>query len=141
MDIGQPPAQLRHLATTYDYRSLDRAIENNPRSKPSNGDGVLTNHKTGRVIFFENKQKGEEISQGQAITLTDLLGLNEDKVLVLVVEHSGAKTEIGAFEFDPVRFRIWPEEQWFNTTIQDFRDRIDKWAKEHKIVLDKNREL
>ena len=120
------PTPLRHLATTMDYGSLDGAILGRPAIKPSNGDGLLTHHPSGRVLFIENKQPGENITEGQKIALTDLHNLG-DKTTVLVVEHSGKKTEMGAFLFDPLRYKHWGVTDWVPVSLEEFRAKLNKW--------------
>lgn len=123
------PTPLRKLAVTMDYSSLDGSIPESPKAKPADFDGVFTRHKTGRVLFLENKQPGEfeSMSRGQTITLDDVLQLNPEKITVLVIEHSGVQTDIGAFLFDPQRVMNWKTKKWINCDLECFRKKLNEW--------------
>jgi hypothetical protein len=126
MEIKQPRT-VRHVATTMDYSPLNGAITSSPYAKPQNGDGVITQHITGRVLFIENMRVGEEsTNEGESMTYTDLVNLNKDKSTVLLVKHSGLKREDGAFLFDPIEVKNWGSE-WKPCTIDEFRKRLNDW--------------
>ena len=145
LDTGPKP--LRHPANTMDYSSLDGVIPSNPKIKPQDGDGRLTQHITHsswggpRVLFLENMQECEAkegLNLGEIMACEDICSLNLERATLICVWQSGKKRDSdSAFSFDPKAIFVWGESTerikafsslpWEKCNLEEFIQRYRMW--------------